>query len=39
MRSIGKGATALLAAITLGAAVLGVRSIPDMQRYLRIRQM
>lgn len=39
MRTIGRLTTlAVLAAVAVGA-VVGVRSIPDIQRYLRIRQM
>ena len=32
-------ATALLTAVVAGAVVVGVRSIPDVRRYLRIRNM
>lgn len=39
MRTIGMFSTAVLVAAGALAAVVGVRSIPDIQRYLRIRQM
>jgi hypothetical protein len=32
-------ATALVAAVVAVAAAVGVRSIPDMKRYLKMRQM
>lgn len=39
MRAIGKFTTMLLLGAAAFAAVVGVRSIPDLQRYLRIREM
>jgi hypothetical protein len=39
MRAIGIGTSAVFAAVALGAAVLGVRSIPDIKRYLAMRRM
>ena len=39
MRTIGKLTTLLLLSAATAAAVVGVKSIPDLQRYLRIRQM
>ncbi|GGN82975.1 DUF6893 family small protein [Nocardia rhizosphaerihabitans] len=39
MAIIGMIAVGLAAVVAAGAAVLGVRSIPDMQRYLKIRRM
>jgi hypothetical protein len=39
MRTIGRVTTVVLLAIGAVAAVAGVRSIPDLQRYLRMRQM
>jgi hypothetical protein len=39
MRSVGIVATVLVGALAVGAAVIGVRSIPDIQRYLKIRRM
>ncbi|MGI8625322.1 MAG: DUF6893 family small protein [Geodermatophilaceae bacterium] len=39
MAVIGKLTTWVLLAAAAGAAVTGVRSIPDVQRYLKIRSM
>ena len=39
MRTIGKFTTVVLLAGAARAAVVGVRSIPDHQRYKKIRQM
>ena len=39
MRTLGILVTILGGAALLFAVVLGVRSIPDIQRYLRIRRM
>lgn len=39
MAVIGKLTTWILLAAAAGAAVIGVRSIPDVQRYLKIRAM
>jgi hypothetical protein len=39
MRTIGVLTTLLGGALLVIAVVLGVRSIPDIQRYLRIRRM
>jgi len=39
MELIGKFTTWVLLAAAAGAAVIGVRSIPDVQRYLKIRSM
>jgi hypothetical protein len=39
MRAIGILTTLLGALALIGAAVLGVRSIPDVKRYLAIRRM
>jgi len=39
MALIGKLTTFVLLAAAAGAAVIGVRSIPDVQRYLKIRSM
>ncbi|MDA4109823.1 hypothetical protein MHOL44478_21560 [Mycobacterium holsaticum DSM 44478] len=36
---MGWVAVGVAAAVVLGAAVLGLRSIPDAKRYLKIRQM
>jgi hypothetical protein len=39
MRTIGILTTVLGGVVLLAAVVLGIRAIPDIQRYLRIRQM
>lgn len=39
MEVVGWIATALVAVAVLAAVIVGVRSIPDAQRYLRMRRM
>lgn len=39
MEVIGKLTTWVILAAVAGAAVIGVKSIPDVQRYLKIRSM
>jgi len=39
MRAIGMLTTLLGAAALVGAVVLGIRSMPDVRRYLAIRRM
>ncbi|MCU1629801.1 MAG: hypothetical protein JWP64_4750 [Pseudonocardia sp.] len=39
MRTLGVLTTVVMAAALAGAVVLGVRSIPDIKRYLEIRRM
>jgi hypothetical protein len=39
MRAVGRATTTVIAVIALGAIVIGARSIPDIKRYLKIRQM
>jgi hypothetical protein len=39
MEIVGVIATVVVAVVVLGGVVIGVRSIPDMRRYLRIRHM
>jgi hypothetical protein len=39
MEVVGWVAVAIAAAVVLGAAMLGIRSIPDARRYLKIRRM
>lgn len=39
MESIGIGATVVVAVVVVAGVVIGVRSIPDIQRYLKIRHM
>ncbi len=39
MRMVGITATTVVAAMAAGALVMGVRSIPDIKRYLKMRSM
>lgn len=39
MKKVGWVATVLIIAAVVGAAVIGVRSIPDMRRYIEMRRM
>ncbi|WP_372489533.1 DUF6893 family small protein [Candidatus Mycolicibacterium alkanivorans] len=39
MEVVGWIATIIVALIVLAGVVIGVRSIPDVQRYLRMRRM
>lgn len=39
MRTVGIVTTVIVVAAMAGGAVVVVRSIPDIKRYLRIRQM
>jgi hypothetical protein len=39
MRVMGMITTVVVAAVTAAAVAIGVRSIPDIKRYLKIRQM
>ncbi len=39
MKTIGMATVGLLAALALGAIYVGIRSVPDVQRYLRARRM
>jgi hypothetical protein len=39
MYVVGWVAIGVVAAVVLGGALVGVRSIPDARRYLRIRHM
>jgi hypothetical protein len=39
MRTLGVITTGLLAAAGVAAALLGVRSLPDIRRYLAMRRM
>jgi hypothetical protein len=39
MQAVGITATVIAGVVVLGAVVMGVRSIPDVQRYLKIRRM
>ena len=39
MQAVGVTATVIAGVVVLGAVVVGVRSLPDLQRYLKIRRM
>jgi hypothetical protein len=39
MQAVGVAATVVAGVVVLGAVVMGVRSLPDLQRYLKIRRM
>ena len=39
MQAVGITATVIAGVVVLGAVVMGVRSVPDLQRYLKIRRM
>ena len=39
MRIVGIVTTGIAAVIALGGVVVGIRSIPDVRRYLKIREM
>ncbi|MFH5879856.1 DUF6893 family small protein [Arthrobacter sp. NA-172] len=39
MRAIGMVAVWMLALVGLGAVYVGLRSIPDIQRYMKVRRM
>jgi hypothetical protein len=39
MQAVGVTATVIAGVVVLGALVMGVRSLPDLQRYLKIRRM
>lgn len=39
MEVVGWVAVIVVAAVVVGAGVVGVRSIPDARRYLRMRRM
>lgn len=39
MKTIGVITTAVVAVVAVAGAAVGLRSIPDFKRYLRMRQM
>ena len=39
MRVIGMGATIVVAAIAAISVIVGIRSAPDIKRYMKMRQM
>lgn len=39
MKTVGMATVGLLAALALAAVYAGIRSVPDIQRYLKMRRM
>ncbi|MDR6506230.1 DUF6893 family small protein [Arthrobacter oryzae] len=39
MRTVGMATVGLLVALALGAVYVGIRSVPDIRRYLKARRM
>jgi uncharacterized protein DUF6893 len=39
VKAIGRVTTALMTVVVAGAVIIGVRSIPDVKRYLAMRRM
>ena len=39
MQAVGVTATVIAGVVVLGAVVVGVRSLPDLQRYIKMRRM
>jgi hypothetical protein len=39
MQAVGVTATVVAGVVVLGVLVMGARSLPDLQRYLKIRRM
>ncbi len=39
MKTVGMATVCVLLALLLGAVIVGIRSIPDVQRYLKARRM
>ncbi len=39
MKTLGMATAGLLVALALAAAYVGIRSVPDIQRYLKVRRM
>jgi hypothetical protein len=39
MQAVGVTATVIAGVVVLGAVVMGVRSLPDLQRYMKMRRM
>jgi hypothetical protein len=39
MQRVGVTTTVVVGLIVIGALVLGIRSVPDMKRYMKIRRM
>lgn len=39
MKTLGMATAGLLVALALAVAYVGIRSVPDVQRYLKVRRM
>ena len=39
MRAVGMFTTVVVAAVTAAAVAIGIRSLPDIKRYLKMRDM
>ena len=39
MQAVGVTATVIVGLIVLGGLVLGIRAVPDLRRYMKIRRM
>jgi hypothetical protein len=39
MRAVGIATVGVLVAVALGAVFVGIRSVPDIRRYLKVRRM
>jgi hypothetical protein len=39
MRAVGMATVSVLVAVALGAVYIGIRSVPDIRRYLKARRM
>lgn len=39
MKTVGMATVGLLVALALAATYVGIRSVPDIQRYLKMRRM
>lgn len=39
MKTVGMATVGVLVALLLGAVIVGIRSIPDIERYLKARRM
>lgn len=39
MKTVGMATVGLLVALTVAAVYAGIRSVPDIQRYLKMRRM
>jgi hypothetical protein len=39
MQAVGWAATVVAGVVVLGGLVLGIRAVPDLRRYMKIRRM